>query len=53
MLRLTENSGCEALTPDDIADVIVFTASRRQNVVIADTLIFPNHQARTAMSSKI
>ncbi|CAO2658283.1 Nn.00g060060.m01.CDS01 [Neocucurbitaria sp. VM-36] len=46
-------AGCEALTPDDIADVIVFTASRRQNVVIADTLIFPNHQARAAISSKI
>ncbi|SPO03189.1 related to lactose regulatory protein [Cephalotrichum gorgonifer] len=37
-------AGCEPLTPDDIAEVIVFAASRRQNVVIADTLIFPNHQ---------
>ena len=37
-------SGCEPLTPDDIAEVVVFTASRRQNVVIADTLVFPNHQ---------
>lgn len=37
-------SGCEPLTPDDIAEVIVFAASRRQNVVIADTLIFPSHQ---------
>lgn len=42
MLSLT--SGCEPLTPDDIAEVIVFAASRRQNVVVADTLIFPNHQ---------
>jgi hypothetical protein len=24
--------------------VVVFVASRRQNVVIADTLIFPSHQ---------
>jgi len=38
-------SGCEPLTPDDIAEVIVFAAGRRENVVIADTMIFPNHQA--------
>ncbi|KAL3470901.1 hypothetical protein BJX99DRAFT_238470 [Aspergillus californicus] len=38
-------SNCEPLTPDDIAEVIVFAAGRRENVVIADTLIFPSHQA--------
>ncbi|KAL5339836.1 hypothetical protein BJX70DRAFT_397305 [Aspergillus crustosus] len=38
-------AGCEPLTPDDIAEVIVFTAGRRENVVVADTLLFPNHQA--------
>lgn len=38
--------GCEPLTPDDIAEVVVFTAGRRENVVVADTLIFPNHQVR-------
>ncbi|KKY14331.1 putative oxidoreductase [Phaeomoniella chlamydospora] len=37
-------AGVEPLTPDDIAEVIVFAAGRRENVVIADTLIFPNHQ---------
>ncbi|KAL1967978.1 hypothetical protein VTN77DRAFT_2395 [Rasamsonia byssochlamydoides] len=37
-------AGCEPLTPDDVAEVIVFAASRRENVVIADTLIFPSHQ---------
>jgi hypothetical protein len=36
--------GCEPLTPEDIAEVIVFAAGRRENVVVADTLIFPNHQ---------
>lgn len=41
----TRNRGCEPLTPDDIAETIVFAAGRRENVVIADTLIFPNHQA--------
>ncbi|KAH7017975.1 short-chain dehydrogenase [Microdochium trichocladiopsis] len=46
-------SGCEPLTPDDIAEVIVFAATRRQNVVIADTLIFPSHQgAATVMHRK-
>lgn len=37
--------GCEPLTPDDIAEVVVFAAGRRENVVVADTLVFPNHQA--------
>ncbi|KAI1273462.1 hypothetical protein F5Y07DRAFT_376483 [Xylaria sp. FL0933] len=38
-------AGCEPLTPEDIAETIVFAAGRRENVVIADTLILPNHQA--------
>jgi 3-hydroxy acid dehydrogenase/malonic semialdehyde reductase len=38
-------AGCEPLTPDDVAEVIVFAVSRRENVVVADTLLFPNHQA--------
>ncbi|KAJ0113971.1 hypothetical protein J7T55_010215 [Diaporthe amygdali] len=37
-------AGVDPLTPDDIAEVIVFSATRRENVVIADTLIFPQHQ---------
>merc|ERR1712230_352501 len=37
--------GVEPLTPDDIAEVVVFAAGRRENVVLADSLIFPNHQA--------
>lgn len=37
-------SGCDPLTPDDIAELIVFAAGRRENVVLADSLIFPNHQ---------
>lgn len=43
---LTGCSGCEPLTPDDIAEVVVFAAGRRENVVLADSLIFPNHQVR-------
>lgn len=38
--------GVEPLTPDDIAEVVVFAATRRENVVIADTLVFPSHQVR-------
>jgi len=44
---LTGYSGCEPLTPGDIAEVIVFAAGRRENVVLADSLIFPNHQVRS------
>lgn len=43
-MRLCHDSGCEPLTPTDIAEVVVFTATRRENLVIADTLLFPNHQ---------
>jgi len=37
-------AGCDPLTPDDVAEVVVFAAGRRENVVIAETLIFPQHQ---------
>merc|ERR1712014_216000 len=37
--------GVTPLTPDDIAETIVFAAGRPENVVIADMLVFPNHQA--------
>lgn len=38
--------GCESLTPEDVTEVIVFAVGRRENVVIADTLLYPNHQVR-------
>ncbi|KAH8731872.1 hypothetical protein GQ44DRAFT_698132 [Phaeosphaeriaceae sp. PMI808] len=38
-------AGCDPLTPDDVAEVIVFAAGRRENVVFADTLLLPSHQA--------
>ena len=40
------------LTGEDIAEAIVFAAGRRENVVIADTLIFPNHQAAATIMHK-
>ncbi|KAI0023013.1 hypothetical protein F4780DRAFT_777136 [Xylariomycetidae sp. FL0641] len=45
-------AGCEPLTPDDIAEVVVFVAGRRENVVVADTLIYPNHQAGATVMHK-
>ncbi|KAK0743737.1 hypothetical protein B0T18DRAFT_448359 [Schizothecium vesticola] len=38
-------AGCDPLTPEDIAEVVVFVATRRENVVVADTLVYPSHQA--------
>lgn len=38
----------EPLTPQDIAEVIVFNVTRRQNVVVADSLVFPTVQVRIA-----
>ncbi|KAF2871186.1 hypothetical protein BDV95DRAFT_56325 [Massariosphaeria phaeospora] len=40
-------AGCEPLTPDDVAEVIVFAAGRRENVVVAESLLFPSNQAST------
>ncbi|KAF3918438.1 hypothetical protein ABW21_db0201699 [Orbilia brochopaga] len=37
-------AGVEPLTGQDIAEVVVFVAGRRENVVVADTLVFPSHQ---------
>jgi hypothetical protein len=42
--RANSGRGGEPLTPEDIAEVIVFAVGRRENVIIADTLIFPGHQ---------
>lgn len=36
--------GCEPLTPEDVAETVVWMAGRRENVVVADVLVFPNHQ---------
>jgi len=45
-------AGCEPLTPLDIAEIVVFAAGRRENVVLADSLIFPNHQAAATVMHK-
>lgn len=37
--------GTTPLTASDIAEIIVFGVSRRENTVIAETLVFPSHQA--------
>lgn len=38
-------AGTEPLVATDIAELITFTLTRRENVVVAETLIFPSHQA--------
>jgi hypothetical protein len=45
--------GVEPLTPEDIAEVVVFAAGRRENVVLADSLIFPNHQVCTSVEGEV
>ena len=37
-------ANCEPLTPEDIAETVVFAAGRRENVVVADMLVYPQHQ---------
>lgn len=36
--------GVEPLTPEDVAELVVFATSRKENVVTADFTILPNHQ---------
>lgn len=40
-----EYEGLQPLTPDDIAEDIVFAASRPAHVQVAQTLVFPVNQA--------
>ncbi|MCU7497359.1 MAG: SDR family oxidoreductase [Ignavibacteria bacterium] len=44
--------GLEPLTGKDIAETILFMASRPAHVVIADVVIFPTHQASATISYK-
>ncbi|KAH8806143.1 hypothetical protein F5884DRAFT_710207 [Xylogone sp. PMI_703] len=45
-------AGCDPLAPDDVAEVVVFAATRRENVVVADTLVVPNYQASSTVMHK-
>ncbi|KAK3955116.1 oxidoreductase [Pseudoneurospora amorphoporcata] len=38
-------AGVVPLQPADIAEIAVFIATRKENVVVADTLVYPSHQA--------
>ncbi|KAI9662730.1 MAG: hypothetical protein M1831_002773 [Alyxoria varia] len=44
--------GGEPLTPEDIAEIVVFMVGRRENVVVADALVFPSHQGAGQMMHK-
>lgn len=37
--------GTEPMTAQDVAEVITFILTRRENTVVAETLLFPSHQA--------
>lgn len=39
--------GLKPLTPDEIAEAIIFTATRNENFVIAEMVLFPKAQAST------
>lgn len=41
--------GMQPLTPDDIAEIIVFVANRPAHVNIIDTIIYPVHQSSATM----
>ena len=45
-------AGQESLTAEDVAEVVVFAATRRENVVLADCVVFPSHQAAAAVLHK-
>ena len=38
--------GVTPLTGEDVAEAVVFAAARPENVVVADLLLYPNHQVR-------
>lgn len=50
---LPNDRGGEPLTPGDIAEIIVFGATRRENVVFADSLVFPSHQVCPSFSDTV
>jgi 3-hydroxy acid dehydrogenase / malonic semialdehyde reductase len=37
--------GIEALTPDDVADAVLYAATRGENLVVAEMILLPQHQA--------
>lgn len=45
-------TGVTPLMAEDIAELIVFAATRRENTVVAETLVFPSHQARSGLSHR-
>lgn len=42
-------TGIEALSPEDIADAVLYAVTRRKNFVIAEMLLFPLNQASAAV----
>lgn len=44
--------GADPLAPEDIAEIIVFGCTRKENTVMADTLVFPSYQAGSSSTYK-
>ncbi|KAG7665213.1 uncharacterized protein J8A68_001269 [[Candida] subhashii] len=42
-------SGTNPLVADDIAEIIVFGCSRKENTVMAQTIVYPQHQASASL----
>ena len=51
--RKLTGSGMDPLTPADIAEVVVFAAGRPENVVLAETVVFPSHQVPLCSLSRV
>lgn len=48
----TAYAGMQPLTPDDVADAIIFAASRDENVVVAQIVLLPAAQASAMVVSR-
>lgn len=48
----TTYQGLKPLTPDDIAESIIFAATRNDNMVVAEIVLFPKAQAGTMVISR-
>lgn len=42
-------TGIRPLTPDDVADAVVYAATRPKNVVVAEMILLPNRQASSTV----
>jgi 3-hydroxy acid dehydrogenase/malonic semialdehyde reductase len=46
-------TGIEALTPEDVADAVIYAATRRENVQVAEMILLPNKQASAMVAHRV